>query len=146
MRRGAWSACSSTATSIPSQALTGTTKARTARSQCIRGSSSQRCARCTARTRSRARSWGKTAREKLPLLRHDGELDVQAVLHFERAERHAERLDAEVRLQQVELAARAQLRAFDRDLHRHFDVMTCILDGDARRYLRCRERAADFRG
>ena len=33
----------------------------------------------------------------LALLRHDRELDVQAVLHFERAERHAERLDTELR-------------------------------------------------
>ena len=75
-----------------------------------RASSSRRCARCTAPKRSRRRSSGEahgSAIAQLALLRHDRELDVQAVLHFERAERHAERLDAELGLQDVELAARA---------------------------------------
>ena len=73
------------------------------------------------------KSWGRAGSafsERSPLLRHDRELDVQPVLHFERAERHAERLDSELRLQDVELAARRQLRALDCDLHRHLHLTT----------------------
>ena len=57
------------------------------------------------RSRTRSSASNGSAQQALALLRRDRELDVQAVLHFERAERHAERLDAELRLQDVELAA-----------------------------------------
>src|SRR5688572_1432250 len=129
------SACYSTATSTRSRDRTGSTRKRTAPSRFTRPSCARRSARCTAPMRCSPSLVRNSASIGAC---EDPEAHAHLVLHLQRPEQGAERLQAEIRLTQGELSVRQQLSAFLFVAHRQREHSRYVTNGDLHR----RERTA----